>query len=183
MSRFSFVELFTKATEQIRKDSLCNVVVFPKTESLKGDKPIATYEVDSAIKWEELALWIESNPELIAIGARDDLRLITRVLKDVYNELHLEQFDSIQIYRGGVDLLRIVNKTRSPKKQDGLGYSVTAETAGTHLELRCPLDSSLLIQIAKGEKNAIAFPSTQAGPDVWGLLTAQNSQCWSLGLN
>ena len=55
---------------------------------------------------------VETNPELISLSARDDVKLVLENLAQVSSTLSLEQFDSIQIYRGGVDLLRIRNKSR-----------------------------------------------------------------------
>ncbi len=55
---------------------------------------------------------IPSNTELIALSAVADVLCILRVLQEVKDIAHLDQFDSVQIYRGGIDLLRVVNSTR-----------------------------------------------------------------------
>lgn len=55
---------------------------------------------------------VAANAELLALNAVDDVLLTLRVLKDIKDDAHLGQFDSIQIYRGGVNLLRVVNRAR-----------------------------------------------------------------------
>ena len=105
-------DLFSRASNRIRMDTLCSVVVFPRTASLADDTPESIMEVDGYIDYEKLQQNVQTDTNLISLGAREDVILILKVLSEVHDVLHLEQFDSIQIYRGGVDLLRIVNKNR-----------------------------------------------------------------------
>jgi hypothetical protein len=55
---------------------------------------------------------VTANAELLALNAVDDVLLTLRALKEIKDDAHLDQFDSIQINRGGVNLLRVVNRAR-----------------------------------------------------------------------
>ena len=54
---------------------------------------------------------IPSKPELIAINLNgvDDVLAVLRVLSLLKDDMHLNQFDSIRIHRGGVDLLLVLH--------------------------------------------------------------------------
>lgn len=112
----NFATLFNQASKQLRKDTLCDVIVFPKTESLDGDRPLATFDYDGTPNWDSILIDIQSHPELIAFSFREDLQeylhLICCVLKEVQDDLHLNQFDSLRIYQNGVNLLCLLNKSR-----------------------------------------------------------------------
>ena len=108
-----FKELLFCNSNRARIDTLCSMVVFPRTESLANDTPQSSMEVDGNIEYDKLQQNVHTNPTLISLGARDDVTLMLKVLSEVHDTLHLEQFDNIQICRGGVILLRIVNTTRS----------------------------------------------------------------------
>ncbi len=102
------------ATKRMRNDALCSSVVFPRTDSLKKDDPACTLSYKSITSgiYEQVNKEVEVHPELISLNAVDDVQLVLTTLKEVHETLHLESFDMIQIYRGGVDLLRLVNESR-----------------------------------------------------------------------
>ena len=108
----SFPTLFQKATDAIRRDALCAIVVFPRTKSVDRDEPQCTVEKDG-IDYDQVLKTIETDVNIIALSARDDLRLVIASLQLVHEELHLDQFDGIQIYRSGLHLIRIRNTDRS----------------------------------------------------------------------
>ncbi len=56
---------------------------------------------------------MNSNAELISVSARNDIFVTIDTLATLHEKLALYSFDSIQIYRGGIDLLRIVKKDRN----------------------------------------------------------------------
>ncbi|PRP83950.1 galactokinase [Planoprotostelium fungivorum] len=107
----SLADLVHGLSEAAKREILYSTIVFPKTESLQDDKPsvvISQASLDlNAVKSE-----VETHPELISLSAVQDVSLTLDSLLLIQEELHLEQFDSIQIYRGGVDLLCIKNTTR-----------------------------------------------------------------------
>jgi len=106
--------LISKSTRQIRNDVMCSIVVFPKTSSLDPDNTVLwVTSCDGHVDYDNLIRDVETQPEMIAVGARDDLKLLFKVLKEVHETLALDQFDSINVYRGGVDLVRIKNTTRT----------------------------------------------------------------------
>jgi hypothetical protein len=63
--------------------------------------------INSELKWNELRTFVRSHHEAIALSAREDLLMILNVMELVATELMLDKFDQIQIYRGGLDVLRI----------------------------------------------------------------------------
>lgn len=106
--------LIQKVPVKIRKDILASCVVFPKTASLSGDNPLVTHvmEPTGLDNYEHLKKFVREHPEFISLSLRDDLLLTLQVLKEIHEELQLDKFDGIQIYRGGLDVLLIVNKGR-----------------------------------------------------------------------
>ena len=91
-------------------DILTSVIVFPRTSSLKNDTPRVIWKMGEDVKsYEDAMAKATAHPELIAINAAEDTKLVLHALDLVQKELHLDQFDSIQIYRGGIDILRITN--------------------------------------------------------------------------
>lgn len=108
----SLSNLLTKVPARLRKDVLASCVVFPRTKSLSEDRPAATREVEGSWNYDELETWIRSHTEFISLIVRDDLLLTFRVLREIHEELQLEKFDCVQIYRGGLDVLHIVNRGR-----------------------------------------------------------------------
>ncbi len=81
-----------------------------------------TYEVESVVDYPAIIAATEKNPEMIALSGREDVKMVLETLKELHDELHIHQFDSIQIYRGGVDLLRVILK-----KENQVGRSVYVE--------------------------------------------------------
>lgn len=56
---YNLKELLSRATDKIKKDVLCSSFVFPRTESLKDDKPCMQMEVDS-LDFEAILRFIDS---------------------------------------------------------------------------------------------------------------------------
>ena len=114
---FKLGALLQKVTQGAKRDLLASSFQFPRTASLANDTPywVETVEQLNMGTYEDLRRNLQSNTEMIAIGARDDVDVMLTVLSLVHDELSLSQFDYIQIYLGGVDLLRIVNKSRQTK--------------------------------------------------------------------
>lgn len=103
-------ELVTQLGANLRRDVLASSVVFPRTESLKDDHPMLELQQDS-LDLDAAISYVQSHPEAVAISAREDLVLVLNILKELEEELVLNKFDQIQVYRGGLDLFRIVNKS------------------------------------------------------------------------
>lgn len=114
-STFSLSRMFGQATEAIRKDALISTIVFPKTSSLENDEPQEHLEVDT-LDYDYLEKYVEKCPELIALNAVSDITLVLQVLKEIHDIMHIDQFDCVQIYRGGVDLIRIRLKNNTTKR-------------------------------------------------------------------
>ncbi|MNE55901.1 hypothetical protein D3C80_1507710 [compost metagenome] len=87
---------------------MCSCIVFPITNSLREDKPLKLITVAGKIHWDKIKHEVASDPEFLAVSARQDLQSVLTLLSQVNDELLLDKLDSIQIYRGGIDLLRIV---------------------------------------------------------------------------
>ena len=149
----SLASLFAKVGDSVRKDLLRDVVVFPKTASLHDDQPITTIEMQGTISWSDVRAFAAINTELIALGACEDVDVTLRALEDVQTELQLDQFDSIRLSRGCVNLLSIINTKRqvgrsanveifeyrrrlSQRRQD-LDWSSYALAATVVIFLRC----------------------------------------------
>jgi hypothetical protein len=81
-------------------------------------------EVDKVVDYDDIIRRVQDNTEMIALSARDDLKLTLSVLRELHAELCLHQFDYIQIHRGGVDLLRIILKK---EKDNQIGRSAFVE--------------------------------------------------------
>lgn len=103
-------ELVTQVGASLRRDVLASSVVFPRTESLKDDEPMLELLQDS-LDLDAAITYVQNHPEAVAISAREDLVLVLNILKELEEELVLNKFDQIQVYRGGLDLFRIVNKS------------------------------------------------------------------------
>lgn len=103
------------AAEEVQYHVLRSSFVFPRTESLKGDKPSwsVSFPAVSPETYVELMHQAKSHPEMISLCAEEDVIGALEILGLVHEKLYLFQFDTIQIYRGGVDLLRIVNESRN----------------------------------------------------------------------
>jgi hypothetical protein len=71
------------------------------------------FEVNGELNWEKMKEYIQHHTEAIALGAREDLLLILDIMEEVSEEVMLDKFDHILIFRGGLNLFRI--KTGSLK--------------------------------------------------------------------
>ncbi len=111
MNLQSLQTLFQEASKPLRRDAFASIVVFPRTSLLTEDKPRMVVKSDKKPDYDAILRQVQENPEMIALSAREDLAIILLMLKELHDELFLAQFDSIQIYRGGVDLLRIDLRT------------------------------------------------------------------------
>ncbi len=83
-----------------------------KTIELQTDV-VLCWVTQEILNLEEVERSVSTEAELIAINGVEDVRAVLRVLILLKDDMHLEQFDTIQIYCGGVDLLRVVNLARS----------------------------------------------------------------------
>jgi hypothetical protein len=99
-------DLFSQAAGSVRRDVLCSSFIFPHTYSLSDDEPAISIDVDT-LDFDHILQQIKNEPEAIALCVCDDLSLILGVVKEVAEELCLDKFDSIQFYRGGLNVLRI----------------------------------------------------------------------------
>ena len=108
------VEVAKGFVKDLSRDVICSMIQFPRTSSLEKDKPAAEFifEANEVYDYSKVEQFIETNVNLISLDARDDLQMIIQSLKKVHDELHLDNFDCIQIFRCGIDLLRITNKSR-----------------------------------------------------------------------
>ena len=140
---YALSSLFKQVGNDTKRDVLCGCVVFPKTSSLKEDKPLQIYDWDGkdSLDFKAFIDKVNKDPEFVAVSARNDLILILDVLNEVKDELLLEKMDSIQIYRGGVDLLAIKNTVNG-----GNGRSAFVEINDYRRRLRTTLQSKLTHQ-------------------------------------
>jgi len=106
MATQKLTDVVQQVTDKIKIDTLSASFVFPKTSSLSDDTPIITMELQT-LDFQAIKDFVTSHPEAIALSVRDDLILILQVMQQVKDELLLDKFDCIQIYRGGLDILRI----------------------------------------------------------------------------
>lgn len=109
----NFEILIKKASNQTRKDILRDVIVFPKTEALEENKPVSIFFYDEKPNWESILVNVNYDEELVAINAVNDINILLGILKEIQDDLHLQQFDSIQIYRGGVNIVRVINRNKN----------------------------------------------------------------------
>lgn len=110
MSTFSVDKIFSNISDEfvaIRRDILCSAVVFPRTISIQNDTPLKTIAVVDVINWQEVSTSVREDTEFVPVSAKEDLFRIIDLLKEFEDELLLYKMDMIQIYRGGIDLLRI----------------------------------------------------------------------------
>lgn len=105
------LDVLMKLAGQARKEILASVVVFPRTSSLQSDTPLVLLEQDQ-LDLEKVRALVITHHEIIAINAREDLDMVLEVLLELQDELCLNHYDCIQIYRGGLYLLRIINTSR-----------------------------------------------------------------------
>jgi hypothetical protein len=114
-------------TQEIRRDVLLSCVVFPRTSSLREDPPVVTIDVSGTLDWNDIRKKVLTHQEIVAIRARDDLSMITDLLEEFSEELVLHKFDMIQIYKGGLDILRIVNTKSQDEDQFMSRLMITEE--------------------------------------------------------
>lgn len=110
----SLNELISKTTNQTRLDLLESCIAFPKTASLNGNIPLKTYEYNEVkVDYDQIVAFVEKDhQDLSSIPFKEDVVLILKLLQDVHDHSNLSVFDSIQIYHGGINILRIVNKDK-----------------------------------------------------------------------
>ena len=104
----SLRDLTREVSESDRNDLLRYSFVFPLTGSLKEDKAFMEYDTKGDLIWDSLKEFVGSHPEAIAISMREDLLVILGIMQEVADELNLEYIDQIRIYRGGLNIFRIV---------------------------------------------------------------------------
>lgn len=98
-----------KIAEPIQTDLLRSALGFPRTDSLKDDKPCMVYSLEKgqSLNWIVLRKFINANPDAIALTVHEDLLSIIDVMEGIAEELMLAKFDQIHFYHGGLDIFRI----------------------------------------------------------------------------
>ena len=96
----------------IRKQILKSLIVYPKTASIIEDKPLINKEVEvlSEDAFNRIIKEVQDDVNLQAIGVLQDLEYILRTMALIRQDMLLDKVDMIQIYKGGLDVLRIVIK-------------------------------------------------------------------------
>ncbi len=147
------MSVLKRASANIKRDVLASCIQFPRTASLANDESFWEESVTNINKDTFLTLQglLNEQPEMIAINVVEELSLIFEALKSCHETLRFDLFDTLHIYYGGVDLVRIVNNARKEKPS---GRSVTVEINSyrqrLHAALLRPEQSSYLGRMLVG---------------------------------
>jgi hypothetical protein len=60
--------LFENTTNEIKKDLLCNSIVFPRTDSLKEDKPLRTISYSNILDFDDIIKEVQEDTEFVAVN-------------------------------------------------------------------------------------------------------------------
>ena len=102
-------ENYSKLDDNVAQNILKSLITYPRTESLEKDKPFVNLkiEVPSKEAYQNIIESLKMNVQLKAVDGREDIIYILGHLSFLREELLLDQCDYIQIYKGGMNLLRI----------------------------------------------------------------------------
>jgi hypothetical protein len=105
-------DLVNKVSSSVKYDLLCSSFVFPRTASLQNNEPCISLVVApngdlATLDFGRIKEMVNQHTEAIALSAREDLSLLLAMMDQVNEWLMLDKFDTIQVYRGGLDLLSI----------------------------------------------------------------------------
>lgn len=92
--------------------ALQSVIVYPQTSTLQDTATIAQHEHNNDIRWTDVMKSIERDPELISLRAQEDVHEIFSLVRLLFDELYLFQFDAVVCCRSGVKLFALVNTHR-----------------------------------------------------------------------
>ncbi|CAH6420358.1 Hypothetical protein UVM_LOCUS127 [uncultured virus] len=110
----SLQELFARSSVKVRQDAMTASVTFPRSPELVDDRPfVVVHGPGPTIDWDAARTAVETENELVALGAVPDLVCVLRVLEESCERMHWEQFDAVQLHRDGLDLLRVANRARN----------------------------------------------------------------------
>lgn len=106
----SLKDVLLNVSKDLKRDALASCFVFPKTESLANDQPYVVYDNFDRLDLKAIRARVEQDVDFVAINIREDLLLVLEIIEEMKVELMLDKMDAIQIYRGGLDVLKIVIK-------------------------------------------------------------------------
>jgi len=107
------LDLVSKLGDDIALDICASCIVFPRTDNLSKDNPRIVYVVNPDADVNEVKGFADakaraaSEPELVALNANQDVAMALELLGKLQKHFALDKFDYVQVYRGGVDLVRL----------------------------------------------------------------------------
>jgi hypothetical protein len=135
---------------EAEKNIILAAVVYPKTSTSLKDNPRISFE--HGITHKGLPEFLESNLTLRAYSATNDVQQTVELLKKYEAELLASKVDMIQIYKGGIDVLRIYNNQELAEKLKPRQLAVT-EAEKTAIEqqvladIGVTLDRSIYVEV------------------------------------
>ena len=160
-----FESVYKKVSQHIRDAVVKSDIQYPRTQNLDKDIPEETFEIQSPEipNYEELRQHCQSSINLQALDGIEDIIYIVDTLSRVHNQMLLSRVDCVQIWKGGVDLLKIV------MKGNNTGRSAFIEINSLRLKLMNYLKEKEYTEI----RSAVGgFSSFLNSPLVASLLTA-----------
>lgn len=92
----------------VRSTAMVSSFLFVQTATLGKNTPVWTYETSLKTNpYADIIAASQTNAKLIALHARAELKHMLQGLEMVHDLVR--EFDTVQIFRGSVELLRIIN--------------------------------------------------------------------------
>lgn len=104
--------LLKSSTSTNKRDCLYSSIVFFRTSSLE-DKPRVTIAIEKPLDWNDLSKRLGNDKQFLSLSAHKDLLQVVQDIKEVSDDIFLQEIDGIQICRSGIAELRVVIKGNS----------------------------------------------------------------------
>ena len=114
-SELQLTSIFLRIHDSMGKQALISALSFHTTSSLVEDVPQVVIYVER-LDDPDLRIFVKNSDRLISLNAVSDVILMIDTLNAVNDIMHIDLFDSIHIYRGDVDLIRIIMKGRDMRR-------------------------------------------------------------------
>jgi hypothetical protein len=101
--------LYSGISATIKDTAVRAGFVYPRTDSIKDDIPEETFQMKNpdSPNYQELITYCQQSISLKALDGLEDILEIVDSLTRIHTQMLFNRVDCIQIWKGGIDLLRI----------------------------------------------------------------------------
>lgn len=108
---YSLQTLYTQSPKTVRVDAFLHVLHFRQTRT-PSQTPLLSYTMKGDVDYDVIQAEVAANQDMILFGAVEDTVIVLDALKQVHDHMALKQYDRIEVTRGGVMLLHILQPHR-----------------------------------------------------------------------